>query len=69
MIDGKYQGKGYGREAVELIINHLKTRPITKEVTLHHEQSKGNAGEFYEKMGFKPTGKILHDELERKLVL
>jgi len=69
MIDGKYQGKGYGREAVELVINHLKTRPNAKEITLHHEQTKGNAGAFYEKLEFKLTGKILHNEVERKLVL
>jgi len=69
MIDGKYQGKGYGRKAVELVISHLKTRPNAKEVTLHHEQTTGNAGEFYERLGFKLTGKILHNELERKLVL
>lgn len=69
MIDGKYQGKGYGRRAVELVINHLKTRPNAKEITLHHEQTQGNAGPFYEKLGFKLTGKILHNELERKLVL
>ena len=69
MIDGKYQGKGYGREAVELVINHLKTRPNANEVTLHHEQTDGNAGEFYEKLGFKLTGKVEHKELERKLIL
>ena len=69
MIDGKYQGKGYGRKAVELVIKHLKARPNAKEVTLHHEQTKGNAGAFYERLGFKLTGKILHNELERKLIL
>jgi len=69
MIDGEYQGKGYGRCAVELIINYLKTRPNAKEITLHHEQTMGNAGEFYERLGFKLTGKILHNELERKLIL
>lgn len=69
MIDGNYQGKGYGRKAVELVINHLKTLPNAKEVTLHHEQTTGNAGEFYERLGFKLTGKIVHNELERKLVL
>ena len=69
MIDGKYQGKGYGRAAVELVINHLKTRPNAKEITLHHEQTEGNAGLFYEKLGFKLTGKVEHNELERKLIL
>lgn len=69
MIDEKYQGKGYGQKAVELVINHLKTRPNAKEVTLHHAQTDGNAGLFYERLGFKLTGKILHDEVERKLIL
>jgi len=69
MIDGKYQGNGYGRDAVELVIDHLKTRPNAKEITLHHEQTEGNAGEFYEKLGFKLTGKVEHNELERKLIL
>ena len=54
---------------MELVIDYLRTRPNAKEVTLHHEQTDGNAGEFYEKLGFKLTGKILHHELERKLIL
>ena len=69
MIDGTYQGKGYGRKAMELVIAHLKNRPNAKEVTLHHEQSDGNAGDFYEKLGFKLTGKVIFNELERKLIL
>jgi diamine N-acetyltransferase len=69
MIDGRYQGKGYGKRAMELIIEHIKSRPNVKEVTLHHEPSKGNAGEFYKKLGFKHTGKIIFGELEMKLKL
>ena len=69
MIDGKFQGKGYGEKSVELVIDHLKTRPNAKEVKLHHAQTDGNAGKFYEKLGFKLTGKILEDEVERKLAL
>ena len=69
MIDGMYQGKGYGKRAMDLIIEHIKSRPNIKEVTLHHEPSKGNAGEFYKKLGFKHTGKILQGELEMKLKL
>ena len=69
MVDGKFQGKGYGEKAVELVIDHLKTRPNAKEVKLHHAQTDGNAGKFYEKLGFKLTGKILEDEVERKLAL
>jgi diamine N-acetyltransferase len=69
MIDDEYQGKGYGRKAVGLVINHLKTQSKAKEITLHHVQTKGNAGKFYENLGFKLTGRVLDGELERKLIL
>ena len=69
MIDGHYQGKGYGKKALELVIEYGKSRPNAKEITLHHEPSKGNAGKFYEKLGFEHTGKILNGELEMKLKL
>lgn len=69
MIDGRYQGKGYGRIALDLIIEYAKNRPNVKEITLHHETGKGNAGEFYKKVGFKHTGKTLENELEMKLDL
>lgn len=69
MLDGRYQGKGYGKRAMELVIEHIKSRPNIKEVSLHHEPAKGNAGEFYKKCGFKHTGKIFLGELEMKLKL
>jgi len=69
MIDGRYQNKGYGKKAMKLIIKYAKSRPNAKEMTLHHEIAKGNAGEFYERLGFEHTGKILNGELEMKLKL
>jgi len=69
MIDGRYQGKGYGKKALELVIEYAKSRPNAKEITLHHEPLKGNAGEFYKKVGFEHTGKILNGELEMRLRL
>lgn len=69
MIDGKYQGKGYGKRALELVIDYAKTRPGVKEITLHHQPSKGNAGDFYKNLGFKHTGNIFLGELEMKLNL
>ncbi|MFW9821776.1 MAG: GNAT family N-acetyltransferase [Candidatus Thorarchaeota archaeon] len=69
MIDGRYQGKGYGRKAMELVIEYAKSRPNVKVMTLHHEPSKGNAGDFYKKFGFKYTGRTLEGELEMRLEL
>ena len=69
MIDSKYQGKGYGKEAMNLIINHVKSRPNAKELLLSHSKSDGNAGEFYKKCGFEYTGREMYDELLMSLKL
>jgi diamine N-acetyltransferase len=69
MIDAKYQGKGYGREAMKLIINHVKTRPKAHKLLLSHSKLDGNAGEFYLKCGFEYTGKEIYDELVMSLKL
>lgn len=63
MIDKKYQGRGYGKEAMNLIIDHVRNRPKAKEFLLSHSKDDGNAGEFYKKCGFKYTGKEIGDEL------
>lgn len=69
MIEAKYQGKGYGKEAMKLVINHVKNRPEAKELLLSYSQSDGNAGEFYKKCGFEYTGKVIDDELVMSLKL
>jgi diamine N-acetyltransferase len=69
MIDAKYQGNGYGKEAMKLIIKHVKSRPKAKEFLLSHSKSDGNAGEFYKKLGFIYTGKEIGDELVMSLEL
>ncbi len=63
MIDAKFQGKGYGKDAMTLVINHVRNRPYAKELLLSHSKSDGNAGEFYKKCGFEYTGREISDEL------
>ncbi len=69
MIDARYQGKGYGKEAIKLVINHVKSRPKAEELLLSHSKSDGNAGDFYKKFGFEYTGKVIDDELVMSLKL
>lgn len=57
MIDARYQNKGYGKVALNLVIEHVKSRPKANEFTLSHSQKEGNAGKFYEKLGFEYTGR------------
>ena len=56
LIDGVHQRKGYGRRAMELAIEHVRALPDAKALFLSHVPLPGNAGPFYEKLGFAYTG-------------
>ena len=59
MIDAKHQGKGYGFRAVELLIERIKNSPNPRVLVTSHLKDDGDAGTFYEKLGFVYTGEIL----------
>ena len=66
MIDERYQGRRYGRKALESVMQHLK-----KESNALHtscREGKGSPKGFYKKMGFKETGEKL-DNGERIMKL
>ena len=69
MVDVQHQGKGYGRRALELLIEHVKTRPNAKELFLSHVPGTGSPESFYRKLGFEHTGEQVGDELVMKLTL
>ena len=58
MIDARYQGRGYGRKAMELVINRIRNRPNAKALILHVVRGKGSPEGFYRKFGFELTGRI-----------
>ncbi len=68
MIDAQYQGHGFGRQAIELLIEHVKTRPNATELLLGVIQEEGGPQEFYEKLGFQLTGEYDDGEAIMKLV-
>lgn len=63
MIAEPYQGKGYGRQALEKLILHLKAMGAP---VLHTScgQGEGSPEGFYRKLGFTPTGEMYGDEIE-----
>ncbi|PSB52268.1 GNAT family N-acetyltransferase [Chamaesiphon polymorphus] len=63
MIDDRYQGRGYGRKALELFFAHVKTRPGGDAIETSCVPAKGSPGSFYEKMGFVYTGQEENGEL------
>ncbi len=63
MIAGPYQGKGYGRTALNLVVQQLKAQGY-RELYTSAGQGEGSPLEFYKRLGFVPTGEILEDEVE-----
>lgn len=69
MIDADQQGNGYGRRAVELVVEYLKTRPHAKRLLSSYVPGDDGPAEFYQRCGFRPTGKIYEGEVEIELPL
>jgi len=69
MIDAEHQGKGYGRKALELLIEHVRTRPNAKAFYTSHRKGEGSPEGFYLKMGFIRTGEMWHGDFLMKLEL
>lgn len=56
--------------AMELVIAHVKTRPNATLLYLGHPRKPGNAGGFYQKLGFEYTGNEEEGgDVEMRLVL
>lgn len=69
MIAGPYQGKGYGKRALELLADHVRTRPGAEALYTSYVPVEGGPEGFYRKFGFEPTGEVDDGELVVKLNL
>ncbi len=69
MIDSRYQGGDYGREALRLAIEHVRTQPKATCLLTSVVQKEGGPQEFYEKSGFALTGDFDDGEAVMRLEL
>jgi diamine N-acetyltransferase len=69
MIDARYQKLGYGRKAMQLLIEHVKTRPGARHLFLSCVPEEVGPEPFYQKFGFERTGKMHGIEAEMCLEL
>jgi len=65
MIDERYQGRGYGKQAVALALEFIKTFPCggAKCCWLSYEPENGAARRLYGSFGFTETGEMDGEEL------
>jgi len=61
MIDDKYQGRGYAKEAFQKILSIIKKDTNVHKVLLAVSKNNLNAIKIYEKSGFKFNGQKLED--------
>lgn len=65
MIDQRYQGRGYGRAAMELALDFIRTRPCgpAEWVWLSYEPQNAPARALYHSFGFRETGDMDGEEV------
>lgn len=69
MVDHRFQKLGYGRRALELLLEHVRSRPGATALTLSHVPGDGDPSPFYERLGFAHTGEEDDGELIMRLEL
>ncbi|MBO4308461.1 MAG: GNAT family N-acetyltransferase [Clostridia bacterium] len=71
MIDRAEQGRGYGSEALDRVIEYIKTKPFgnSNRVALTCNKNNPVARKLYESRGFVATGIEDEDEIELVLML
>ena len=69
MIDRAEQGHGYGREALEQVIEYIRTKPFgdSSRIALTCNKKNPVARKLYESKGFTATGIEEDDEIEMVL--
>ena len=63
MIDQNHQGNGYGKKAIQLVIDDIQERKEDRHqtITLSYEPANEHAKRIYEKMGFHEVDGFIID--------
>jgi diamine N-acetyltransferase len=62
MIDRRFQGKGYAKEAMNLIINAIKADKSKHKILLGVDKSGDISVKLYESLGFMFNGQVFGKE-------
>jgi len=58
MIDGRYQGMGFGRKALELVVETARLNKKLKRIITSYRKGNGNPGGFYKSLGFTEVANV-----------
>ena len=60
IVDKRFQGRGYGRKALDLVVAHVRTRPDARVLLTSHVVGPASPRGFYLRYGFRATERV-HD--------
>lgn len=63
LIDQRYQGMGFGRQAMALVEAYVRTLPNAPIIDSSYVPGEGNPSEFYRSLGYVETGEVRHGEV------
>jgi diamine N-acetyltransferase len=69
LIDARFQGRGYGRAALDAVVAHLRTRPDAEVLVTSVVPGDGSPLEFYLGYGFRSTGQMFDREQVLRLTV
>ena len=69
MIDKRYQRRGYGREAMRMLIERIQADENHRVIYISFEPENAVAKALYESLGFVPDGRVLYGEVVYYLAL
>jgi len=69
MIAAEHQWRGYGRRALRLIVEYVRTRPGATELLVSYVPGEGSPRDFYAGFGFVETGDLDDGEVIMRLPL
>jgi len=63
MVDEKFQGNGYGREAMKLTLDEIRKDSRVRKVAISYSPQNVDARQLYASLGFEETGEMAGEEL------
>ena len=69
MIGEQHQRRGFGRGAMDLLADHVRSRPGISRFATTYVLGPGGPAGFYRSLGFVETGRIVDGETEAVIAL
>jgi diamine N-acetyltransferase len=62
LVDQRFQQRGYGTAALDLVVEHVRTRPDARTFLVSHVEGPSSPRSFYLQYGFRLTGEVHEGE-------